>query len=330
MHPEARSLNVVWLSRTSLTNLNSGEGGSNYIDVKRYRWMGTEYPYVSGQAMRHVLREAIRREIPPEEACVADDQGVTCGQIERCVLCDLFGYMKPREHQGAVVRVSPLKVSPAMGLLPADANGTVDFLTRRHRAEEAGGMAGDIIVNVEMGLNVYKAGLALDLERVSVEETLVKEEPDEKETGRRRQAWQRRTLQWELRVESRERDRRIRLLLEALTHLTDFSKQARALTDFSPDLMLVAAEPRYSHRLQKALEVTTAPGRVELDLDRIKAILAEIQPGALYVGAGSIPGVVDNQPEVDRVLEDLGVERLTPTTLIQRLMEVLQLEGEAR
>lgn len=329
MHPEARSLNAVWLSRTSLTNLNSGEGGSNYIDVKRYRWMGTEYPYVSGQAMRHVLREAIRRVVSSEEACVADDQGVTCGQVERCVLCDLFGYMKPRERQGAVVRVSPLKVSPAMGLLPADANGTVDFLTRRHRAEEAGRMEGDI-VNVELGLNLYKAGLALDLERVGVEERVVAEELGEEATGKRRQPLQRRTLQWDVRVKPEERDRRIRLLLEALTHLTDFSKQARALTDFSPDLLLVSVERRYSHRLQKALEIRTGQGRVELDLERLETMLAEIRPEAIYVGAGFLPGVVDHQPEVEQLLEAAGVDCLTPATLIRRLTEVLELEAEAR
>ncbi|RJS74438.1 hypothetical protein CW714_01580 [Methanophagales archaeon] len=61
-----------------------------------------------------------------------------------------------------------------MGLLPFDDNAVVDFLTRRHRM--AGGkMEGDI-VNVEIGVNLYKGGIAIDIARVGGEERINEKE----------------------------------------------------------------------------------------------------------------------------------------------------------
>lgn len=268
---EVKAISMVWLSRTGLTNLNAGEGGSNLVDLKKYRWAGREYPYVSGQAMRFYLKEAIRRKVPPEEACVADEQGETCGRIGECVLCDLFGFMTtlPKvgaAKGGAVVRVSPVKVSPAMGLIPLEETMTVDFLTRRHRGavqEEAGAD----IVNVEMAVNLYKVGLAVDVRRVGREEELVE---IEKGCGKKAQTVRGVTLKDY--VNEAERRRRIQLLLDAVQDFSDYSKQARLLTDFTPDLLLVALQANYSHRLQKALEVLW-DGATTLDVARLDQVL---------------------------------------------------------
>lgn len=63
--------------------------------------------------------------------CVPNEKGENCGENKRCLNCDLFGYMLPKKGEGAGVRVSPVKVSTAMGLLPLTENSTVDFLTRK-------------------------------------------------------------------------------------------------------------------------------------------------------------------------------------------------------
>ncbi len=39
------------------------------------------------------------------------------------------------------------------------------------------------------------------------------------------------------------------MLLDALQDFSDYSKQARLLTDFTPDVLLVALQHNYSHRL---------------------------------------------------------------------------------
>ncbi|MFQ6054917.1 MAG: type I-B CRISPR-associated protein Cas7/Cst2/DevR [Methanosarcinales archaeon] len=181
-----KGISAVWLSETDLTNLNAGEGETNFIDVKKYKKDGIEYPYVSGQAMRFYLKEAIRRNLEKEEyMCVPDEEGIPgCLKvvikmedfesnwkniIKKCLACDLFGYMKPIKGGGSVTRVSPLKVSPAIGLLPFDDNATLDFLTRKKSATVAEKEKGDI-VNIEIGTNIYKCGIAIDVRRLGGEE----------------------------------------------------------------------------------------------------------------------------------------------------------------
>lgn len=40
------------------------------------------------------------------------------------------------KNKGADVRTSPIKISPAIGLLPFEDNSNIDFLTRKHRVGE--------------------------------------------------------------------------------------------------------------------------------------------------------------------------------------------------
>lgn len=295
-----KCVSLVWLSQTDLTNLNAGEGEANFIDVKKYKRNGREYPYVSGQAMRYYLKEAIRRGLDDEYEymCVPNDKGETCGDIKKCIGCDLFGFMTtikkgtilpthPEGHPGgAFTRVSPVKVAPAMGLLPFDDNAVVDFLTRRHRM--AGGkMEGDI-VNVEIGVNLYKGGIAIDIARGGGEERI-----NEKE----------RTVKIEYFLEEEERKKRISKVLEALRFLSNYSKQARLLTDFTPDIILIAFQDVYSHRLQKAL--TLSGGAI--NLERLEAVLGDVREYSPWIIAGVMPGVIEGEEEVRAKLEELGV-----------------------
>ena len=295
-----KCISLVWLSQTDLTNLNSGEGEANFIDIKKYKKNGVEYPYVSGQAMRFYIKEAIRRNLNNNEyMCVPNDKGETCGNIQKCIGCDLFGFMTtikkgtvlpgyPEGHPGgAITRVSPVKVSPAMGLLPFEDNAVVDFLTRRHKMAE-GEMSGDI-VNVEIGVNLYKCGITVDAVRVGGEEKI-----DEKN----------RTVEIEYYLEEEERKKRISKVLEAIRYISDYSKQARLLTDFTPDLILIAFQNVYSHRLQKALSVSNGA----VDLERLEAVIKDVKEYSPKIIAGILPGVIENESDVKSKLEELEVE----------------------
>ena len=294
-----KCIGVVWLSQTDLTNLNAGEGEANFIDVKKYKKNGVEYPYVSGQAMRYYFKEAIRRNFDGEYMCVPNDKGETCGDIQRCVGCDLFGFMTtikkgmtipgyPEGHPGgAVTRVSPVKVSPAMGLLPFEDNAVVDFLTRRHRMEE-GEMRGDI-VNVEIGVNIYKCGIAIDIARVGGEEKVNEET---------------RSVEIEYYVDDDARKKRTSKVIEMLRYLSDYSKQARLLTDFTPDIILISFQDVYSHRIQKAFRLSNGG----LDLERLEAVVNDIKEYSSKIIAGILPGAIENEDEVRAKLEELEIE----------------------
>lgn len=283
-----KCISIVWLSQTDLTNLNAGEGEANFIDVKKYKRNGIEYPYVSGQAMRYYIKEAIRRNLSSDEyMCVPNDKGETCGNIKECIGCDLFGFMTTIKGKGAVTRVSPVKVSPAMGLLPFEDNAVVDFLTRRHRMVE-GEMSGDI-VNVEIGVNLYKCGITIDVARIGGEEVI-----DEN----------RRAVRIEHYLDNEDRKKRISKVLEAIRYISDYSKQARLLTDFTPDLILIAFQNVYSHRLQKAFSVSDGA----VDLERLEAVIRDVKEYSPKIIAGILPGVIENESDVKAKLKELGVE----------------------
>lgn len=301
-----KGLNVVWLSKTDLTNLNAGEGESNYIDVKKYKKNGIEYPYVSGQAMRFYLKEAMRRSLEDNEyMCISDDKGETCGEIRKCLMCDLFGFMTTIKGKGAVTRVSPVKVSPAVGLLPFDDNANVDFLTRRHRVSEGGKMEGDI-VNVEIATNIYKSGISIDMRRVGGEEKVNEEK---------------RTVSIENAVEISEKNNRIKKTLDALRFLTDYSKQARLLTDFTPDMIAVSVQKKYSHRLQKLFELNNER---ELNIQRLNEILSDVSEYSDKILFGMVSGVVKNEVEVKKAIEAKGIQVKTPSEVINEAKNLVK------
>ena len=302
---EMKGLNLAWLSETDLTNLNAGEGESNYIDVKKFKKDGIEYPYVSGQAMRFYLKEAMRRGLEDTEyMCIPNDKGETCGDIKKCIMCDLFGFMTTIKGKGAVTRVSPVKVSPAIGLLPFDDNANVDFLTRRHRVSEGAKMEGDI-VNVEIGTNIYKGGVSIDMVRVGSDEKVDEEK---------------RAISIENVVDIPEKKNRVKKTLEALRYLTDYSKQARLLTDFSPDIIAISLQNKYSHRLQKLFDLND--GR-ELNLQRLNEILNDVSEYSDKILFGMVSGIVKNEAEVKKAIEAKGISVKTPSEVINEAINLV-------
>ncbi len=312
MNKSIKGMNIVWLSKTGLTNLNAGEGEANLVDIKKYKRNGREYPYVSGQAMRYYIKEAMRRNLNLGEfMCIPDAQGETCADIEKCIACDLFGFMStikrgtklptfPEGHPGgAYTRVSPVKVSPAVGLLPFDENCVVDFLTRRKPQEVAGERMGDI-VNVEIGTNIYKCGLAIDLVRVGKEED-----------------WTGEALRFKEIVEEKGRVGRVKKVLEAIKFLTDYSKQARLLTDFTPDVICIAFQDKYSHRLQKLFEFEDGE---KINTRRLKQILDDVKEYSERILFGMISGVVENEEELKGIFESYGIETKTPAEVLKEAM----------
>ena len=302
---ELKGLNVVWLSETDLTNLNAGEGESNYIDVKKFKKDGIEYPYVSGQAMRFYLKEAMRRGLEDTEyMCIPNDKGETCGDIKKCIMCDLFGFMTTIKGKGAVTRVSPVKVSPAIGLLLFDENANVDFLTRRHRVSEGAKAEGDI-VNVEIGTNIYKGGVSIDMVRIGSDEKVDEEKRD---------------ISIENVVDISEKKNRVKKTLEALRYLTDYSKQARLLTDFSPDIIAISLQDKYSHRLQKLFNLND--GR-ELNLQRLNEILNDVSEYSDKILFGMVSGIVKNEAEVKKAIEAKGISVKTPSEVINEAINLV-------
>jgi CRISPR-associated protein Cst2 len=204
---------------------------------------------------------------------------------------------------GAITRVSPIKASPAMGVLPFEENAVVDFLTRRHRLGE-GKLEGDI-VNVEIGVNLYKCGVAIDAIRVGGEEYINKES---------------RMVEIEYYLTEGERKKRISKILEAIRYLSDYSKQSRLLTDFTPDLILLAFQDIYSHRLQKAIDINDN----KLNIGRLEAVLTDVMEYSPKIIAGILPEVIENDNDVKAKLNSLNIEVLGTNDVINMAIENLE------
>ncbi len=309
-----KAISLVWLSETDLTNLNSGIGGSNLVDIKRYKKDNVDYPYVSGQAMRHYLKEAIMRRVDKKDYCISDKDGKTCGDIKNCVLCDLFGFMEPikktdEKKGGSNIRVSPVKMSPAMGLLPFQDNSTLDLLTRaKSCAETKGSKEGGDIVNVELGVNIYKAGLSIDLQKIGGEEELDQKSHESK------------GIIYDKYVGNKDdRIRRVKIVLESFKNISDYSKQARLLTDFTPNILLIALQSKYNHLLQKALILKE---NKMVDTNRLKEVLTMLKGETIY--AGILSGTIGNEEEVKKVLEDNEITIKTPTEAVDEIIFLLK------
>jgi CRISPR-associated protein Cst2 len=236
--------------------------------------------------------------------CLPDDKGETCGKIKECVLCDLFGFMTAKKGKGADIRTSPVKVSPAIGLLPFDENSTVDFLTRRKFKETDEKKGGDI-VNVEAGTNVYKCGISVDLVRVGNEE----------EIGEKGE------LKIKEIVNADEKTKRIKYVVEALRYLTDYSKQSRLLTDFTPDMICITLQDKYSHRLQKAFEIDRER---KLNTQRLKEILDDVGDYSKNIYFGMVSGIVSNEKEVRETLKEAGITVKTPKEAVEDAIAALK------
>jgi CRISPR-associated protein Cst2 len=305
---DLKGINMTWLSETDLTNLNAGEGESNYIDVKKYKENGIEYPYVSGQAMRFYIREALRRQLNEEEyMCIPDDKGETCGSIANCINCDLFGFMTTIKGSGAITRVSPVKVSPAIGLLPFDENSNVDFLTRRHRVTEGSKMEGDI-VNIEVGKNIYKAGVSIDVLRVGAEEEIQEEK---------------RTTKIVTKIKKEEKISRIKKIIESIGFISDYSKQARLLTDFTPDIIAISFQNQYSHRLHKLFELSN---NKKLNEQRLNEILTDVSTYSDTIFFGMTSGIIENEEKIKELLKENHIDVLTPKEAIDASLNYIESE----
>lgn len=288
-----KGINIIALSETSLTNMNSGEGGSNTVDIKQYIRNNEKYPYVSGQAMRHYIKSSIRR-LSNNESCIPDNEGQTCGKVAECELCDLFGYMTTIKGKGAVTRVSPVKVSAAMGLLKMDENSNLDLLTRK-KMNEDGKNSGDI-VNVELSANIYRYGISIDVARVGAEEEVKNNDILNH------------TIDIVNRVDDDVKKERVRKVLDGVRNITDYSKQSRLLTDFTPDFVVISLDNNYTHRLQKAIEIDE---NRNVDINRLTEIASELLDCGSKVLFGAISGSINNLDSVKSALESIGIKSLS-------------------
>jgi len=188
---------------------------------------------------------------------------------------------------------------------------------RFHRTTDEGASAD--LVDVEMSRNFYKGGLSLDCERVGKHEKyegdqLIRDDKLESEDVRRD---------------------RVKAVLRALDSMTDFSKQARAMTDFTPDFLLLSLENKPGKKLHKAIKTEVNEDELILNTDRLEAVLDSVSYDLSdegFIALSYLPGILANEEEVAEIADGRDyVETFTsPREAIEEVCSMLENGSEVR
>ena len=294
MSKETKSLTAATLTHVDLGNHNAGEGGSQLSDLKR---IGNR-PYISGQAFRHAVKDALRAQTSEGVDCTPQ---YACGEISTCKLCDLFGYMntdlQPDDGDPLPKRTSPLRVTPLVGQY--DASTTTDMILQYavggdvKKSDDDGGDDEQLENRIgyrEMTENVFKGGWAIDIQAVGRREV---EDIDTSQDHGHRYS---RELQNEL--DEAHRTERVQELLTALLNTTQLAGQARHMADFMPDFVVGAALPVYNQRILNSVHVDTETR--EVDINACESVLADLknQDAEIWMGGTHNPKVISNWDQV--------------------------------
>ena len=256
----SKFIHIDSVMRVSLANLNSSEGGSNQITLKKITaFNGEEFVYVSGQAYRRYLRDTIYwltdkafeicgidkggspiikkgeksliegKKIEDSDLKKKGYKGVLEYIIQNVPELDVFGFLLPLQEKeiGTLRKASPFQTTAFISSFPYRYN--TDMLTRS-KAEEMGGD----IVKIEIDtFNYLQGAQIINTEMVGS----YWDEHNEKAVSV---------------IEDNERNKRINWLLSALQNTMGGSKKARLLNDFSPVLVVATIQktgvPYFSHK----------------------------------------------------------------------------------
>lgn len=294
MSEDTKALSAATLTYVDLGNHNAGEGGSQLSNLKR---VGNR-PYISGQAFRHAVKDALQAETSEGVDCTPQ---YACGEVSKCKLCDLFGYMNteldPSSGDPLPKRTSPLRVTPLVGQY--DASTTTDMILQyavggdvKKSDDESGNdeQLDNRIGYREMTENVFKGGWAIDIDAVGRRE--IEGINTSQDHGERY------SRDLEDRISEEDRRSRIGELLTALMNTTQLAGQARHMADFMPDLIVSAAVPVYNQRILNALHVDAETR--ELNASTLRSVLTDLknQDAEVWMAGTYNPNVLSNWEEV--------------------------------
>jgi len=277
-------VNIGYLIKVNIDNLNSSENPGNLIVLKRVQdSKGDYYVYVSGQALRYYLKETMNQLGMPLttlnksgeyiiEAENKDDDKRYKEILKNHPDLDLLGFMEAKSGSGkmALRRWSPVKVSPLISVYPW--KGDSDMLTRKKEGQEGGDL-----VKVEINtFNFMKGTIVIDMDMVG---STVDE------------------LSYNIKgvIPKDDKAERIEYFIDAIKNLDGGAKKARLLDDLTPKFVIITKQKAGTPIFLNALDVD-AEGNLKIDL--IKEILDEFEDiiEDYYIGLRS--GIFENEDEI--------------------------------
>ena len=283
----SKAIVIGYLAKVSAANVNASHTEGNVVVVKKVTLPdGSTIPYISGQAIRRMLRDRLEElgYLLSEPFATVSGQEVTPPvRPWEFIDEDLFGYLDP---SGGRRRTSPVRVSAAVGLFPFQ--GDRDLGTRSFERFGQAMATGGNMFETELYANLFKGTVLVELDRVGVFKPL--------ETGEKNE----RTLPAD------ERRKRLQTLFEALNILWGGGRTARMLADLSPKF-LAYARLRVKHPVfLEALSAYYEDGKYALELAPLVNALKKFADYHEQTFFGIEPGIFGNEEEIRAVLKDYG------------------------
>ncbi|MEJ8542244.1 type I-B CRISPR-associated protein Cas7/Cst2/DevR [Methanothermobacter wolfeii] len=276
-------VNVGYITRVNIDNLNSSENPGNMVVLKKVQdSKGNYFPYVSGQALRYYLKETMNQlgmkitklDKNGEYVIEAKSKG---DERYREILdnhpdLDLFGFMEAAKGSGkmALRRWSPVKVSPLISIFPW--KGESDLLTRKKEGQEGGDL-----VKVEINtFNFMKGNIVMDIDAIgsTVDEL---------------------NYDIEAVIGPEEKKSRIGYIVDAIKNIEGGAKKARLLDDLTPKLVVVTLQKAGTPIFLNALDVDES-GNVKIEY--IKEIIDEFSEIIEDYCIGIRSGIFSNEEEI--------------------------------
>ena len=300
----SKAIVIGYLAKVSAANVNASHTEGNVVVAKKVTLPdGSTIPYISGQAVRRMLRDRLEELGYPlsEPFAKVERQEVVTPPVRpwEFVDEDLFGYLDP---SGGRRRTSPVRVSAAVGLFPFQ--GDRDLGTRSFERFGQAMAAGGNMFETELYANLFKGTVLVELDRVGVFRPLEIGEDAERV------------------LSPDERRKRLQTLFEAFNLLWGGGRTARMLADLSPKF-LAYARLRVKHPVfLEALVAHYEDGKYVLELEPLKNALDKFQAYREQTLFGLEPGIFGNEDDIRSALSAYGTVLTVHEALAQAKQDV--------
>lgn len=306
----SKAVAIGYLAKVSAANVNASHTEGNVVVAKKITLPdGSTIPYISGQAIRRMLRDRLEElgyELSEPFAQVSGQEVTPPGRPWEFVDEDLFGYLDP---SGGRRRTSPVRVSAAVGLFPF--RGDRDLGTRSFERFGQAMAAGGNMFETELYTNFFKGTILVELDRLGIFKSL--------EIGENND----RTLPAD------ERKKRLITLLEAFNILWGGGRTARMLADLSPKFIAYTRLKVKHPVFLEALMTHYEDSKYILELEPLTNALQKFTSYREQTLFGLEPGIFGNEGDIRNALQSYGPVLTVHETLSQAKQDISTLWSES-
>ncbi len=288
---EANCITFSAIIKLDIGNPNSGYNEDIISTIKKIQYPnGDTYPYISGQAIRRMVRERLKDfgfEGSPKIESTGKGKSPfsTSCDPEKYADDDLFGYM---DAKNGISRTSPVRVSPAVALFPFNFERDLGIqnnsdIKQNHRMYET-----------EISSNILSYSVLIELDRIGHGDA-------EAKSGSGTHEWN---------IGPTEKMRRIEALLKSFLYLWGGGKQSRLMTNESPISIAISIQRIKNPILMGRLQVDS---NGNLDDSILHRIIKDNSDIMLYSNIGVEASAIHSKDFT-----------MTPKAVIDEMVQKLQ------